>query len=150
MDRNHIFIFLQITKEELFADVARDILLYVSRDLTDEVHTYRVHGGDGLQLSDCTALPLQDGGFYSGEDADSLPLSSSEHKREGAFCVWTEKEITSLLSSPLPSPSSPPAPPSPSLTLAHLFCHHYGVKPNGNVSSDKVKFFMTVKIFIYW
>ena len=29
---------LQITKEELLADVARDILLYISRDLTDEVH----------------------------------------------------------------------------------------------------------------
>ena len=31
-------IYLQITKEELLADVARDILLYISRDLTDEVH----------------------------------------------------------------------------------------------------------------
>ena len=30
---------LQITGDEFFADVARDILTYVSRDLSDEVHS---------------------------------------------------------------------------------------------------------------
>ncbi|CAI8035529.1 Spermatogenesis-associated protein 20 [Geodia barretti] len=95
----------QITHEEIFASVARDILLYVSRDLTDE-----------------------EGGFYAAEDADSFPLASSEQKKEGAFCVWTEGEISSLLSSPLPSSS---------LTVADLFCHHYGVKSGGNVPSHK-------------
>ncbi len=29
---------LQITKDEFFAEVLRDILLYVSRDLSDKVH----------------------------------------------------------------------------------------------------------------
>ena len=37
------------------------------------------------------------GGFYSAEDADSLPDANSNHKREGAFCVWTMDEIRSLL-----------------------------------------------------
>ena len=105
---------------------------------------YRVCVTEGLQLFVSSSLPVQDGGFYSGEDADSLPLSSSEHKREGAFCVWTDDEISSILSSPLPSPSSPQTPPSPSLTLAHLFCHHYGVKPGGNVPSHKVNFLVIV------
>jgi uncharacterized protein YyaL (SSP411 family) len=95
----------QITHEEIFASVARDILQYVSRDLTDE-----------------------DGGFYAAEDADSFPLASSEQTREGAFCVWTEGEVSSLLSSPLPSSS---------LTVADLFSHHYGVKSGGNVPSHK-------------
>ena len=29
---------LQITKDEFFAEVVQDILLYVSRDLSDKVH----------------------------------------------------------------------------------------------------------------
>ena len=37
------------------------------------------------------------GGFYSAEDADSLPDFNSEHKKEGAFCVWTMAELRSLL-----------------------------------------------------
>ena len=38
-----------------------------------------------------------DGGFYSAEDADSLPTPSSDHKKEGAFCVWTDEELSELL-----------------------------------------------------
>ena len=73
----------------------------------------------------------KDGGFYAAEDADSFPLATSQQKKEGAFCVWTQREISSLLSSPLPS--------SPSSTLADIFCHHYGVKAGGNVPSHKVR-----------
>ena len=50
--------------------------------------------------------------------------------------MWTEGEISSLLSSPLPSSS---------LTVADLFCHHYGVKSGGNVPSHKVKMSMKQK-----
>ncbi|XP_069056153.1 spermatogenesis-associated protein 20 isoform X2 [Pleurodeles waltl] len=69
----------QITGDELFADVARDILNYVSRDMTDE-----------------------SGGFYSAEDADSYPTSQSTEKREGAFFVWTAAEIRDLLQDVVP------------------------------------------------
>ena len=37
------------------------------------------------------------GGFFSAEDADSLPDFNSDHKKEGAFCVWTMEELRTLL-----------------------------------------------------
>lgn len=58
------------TKDPFYADIVRDILLYVSRDLSHE-----------------------EGGFYSAEDADSFPVEGATHKREGAFCVWEYDEI---------------------------------------------------------
>jgi uncharacterized protein YyaL (SSP411 family) len=60
----------QITREPFYADVARDILKYVQRDMTG-----------------------QEGQFYSAEDADSpLPDNPADHA-EGAFYVWEETEI---------------------------------------------------------
>ncbi|XP_013417572.1 spermatogenesis-associated protein 20 isoform X2 [Lingula anatina] len=64
----------QLSKEEIFADIARDILQYVERDLSDP-----------------------SGGFYSAEDADSYPNHGDVEKKEGAFCVWTDEEIRQLL-----------------------------------------------------
>ncbi|XP_071476407.1 spermatogenesis-associated protein 20-like [Diadema antillarum] len=96
----------QITKEEVFADVARDILEYVNRDLSDQA-----------------------GGFYSAEDADSLPTHDAKHKKEGAFCVWTDEEIGTLLSETVEE-SGP-------VTLADVFRSHYGVKAGGNVDFDQ-------------
>jgi uncharacterized protein YyaL (SSP411 family) len=37
------------------------------------------------------------GGYFSAEDADSLPEAGSDGKLEGAFCVWTKEEMTNLL-----------------------------------------------------
>ncbi|KAJ8945900.1 hypothetical protein NQ314_009014 [Rhamnusium bicolor] len=51
-----------LTKDEFYADVVRDILTYVSRDLSHEL-----------------------GGFYGAEDADSYPYEGAPHKQEGAF-----------------------------------------------------------------
>lgn len=56
-----------ISRETRYADVARDIIRYVLRDMT--------HPG---------------GGFYSAEDADS-------EGKEGKFYCWTEKELRELL-----------------------------------------------------
>ena len=64
----------QATKEEKFSAIVEDILTYVKRDL---------------------GHPL--GAFYSAEDADSKACESDEHKREGAFCVWTYQQLTTLL-----------------------------------------------------
>ncbi|XP_048467091.1 spermatogenesis-associated protein 20 [Rhincodon typus] len=94
----------QISGDTFFADVARDILLYVSRDLSD-----------------------QSGGFYSAEDADSYPTTESIDKKEGAFCVWTEKEIRQLLRDPIPDATE-------NITMADVFSYHYDVKERGNVN----------------
>uniref|UniRef100_A0A672PXK6 Spermatosis associated 20 n=1 Tax=Sinocyclocheilus grahami TaxID=75366 RepID=A0A672PXK6_SINGR len=93
----------QVSGERIFADVARDVLLYVSRDLSD-----------------------MSGGFYSAEDADSFPTVESIEKREGAFCVWTAGEIRELLPDIVKGATG-------AITQANIFMHHYGVKEQGNV-----------------
>ncbi|KAF4085098.1 hypothetical protein AMELA_G00113460 [Ameiurus melas] len=97
----------QVSGERLFADVSRDVLHYVSRDLSH-----------------------QSGGFYSAEDADSLPMAESSEKREGAFCVWTAAEIRDLLSNTVAEATG-------GATQADIFMHHYGVKDQGNVQPEQ-------------
>jgi len=92
----------QITKDSFFADVAKDIFQYVDRDLSHPA-----------------------GGFYSAEDADSLPTALSEDKKEGAFCVWMWEELQELLAGGAVGKDG--------ATLADVFCHYYGVKEGGNV-----------------
>jgi uncharacterized protein YyaL (SSP411 family) len=87
----------QITKDERYESVARDILDYVSRDMTSK-----------------------EGGFFSAEDADSAVAAAGDggpHVKtaEGAFYVWTEKEIDNALGD-----------------SAEVFRFHYGVQPHGN------------------
>lgn len=66
----------QITKDEFFISVARDVLDYVQRNLTDSK-----------------------GGFYSAEDAESAAdASTPEVKEEGTFYLWTKSEIEQHLS----------------------------------------------------
>jgi len=95
----------QAGDDPFFAQIAEDTLQYVQRDMTDER-----------------------GGFYSAEDADSLPATSSgagsaahavAHKVEGAFYVWTADEILTQLGE-----HAPP------------FVGRYGVLPNGNAPFD--------------
>jgi len=76
---------------------------------------------------------LQDGGFYSAEDADSFPEAGFAHKKEGAFCVWTKREISSLLIASI-------SPEGKQQTMGDLFCYHYGVKEDGNVKPYQVSF----------
>jgi len=98
---------------EQYADVARDILDYVARDMTSK-----------------------DGGFFSAEDADSPDVvaavydrrttgsekkdSSDAHratlqKSEGVFYVWTEKQADQALGDD-----------------SAIFKYHFGVQPHGN------------------
>lgn len=64
----------QITKDPFYADIARDILDYVRRDMTGP-----------------------NGELYSAEDADSdIPGSPGKHA-EGAFYAWEMNEISKLL-----------------------------------------------------
>ena len=67
----------QITRDGQYAMVARDILEYVLRDLTDP-----------------------DGGFYSAEDADSAAdPARPKDKSEGAFYLWSRHELEDALGS---------------------------------------------------
>ena len=82
----------QITRDPQYADVARDILDYVARDMISK-----------------------DGGFFSAEDADSLFEHGNPEHGEGAFYVWTEKQIDTALGDD-----------------SSVFKFHYGVQPHGN------------------
>src|SRR5204863_1927580 len=64
----------QLTHDARWEKIARDVLDYVLRDMTDK-----------------------DGGFYSAEDADSLLDHGKPEHGEGAFYVWTKTEIERLL-----------------------------------------------------
>jgi uncharacterized protein len=80
--------------------VAEDTLHYVRREMTDP-----------------------EGGFYSAEDADSIPPDQASdqdaHKMEGAFYLWRAEEIRELL-----GPD------------ADLFALRFGIQPDGNVPQD--------------
>ncbi len=82
----------QITRDPQYADVACDILDYVARDMTSK-----------------------DGGFFSAEDADSLFEQGKPEHGEGAFYVWTEKQVEATLGDD-----------------SSVFKFHYGVQPHGN------------------
>ncbi|KAJ5902132.1 hypothetical protein N7495_002660 [Penicillium taxi] len=60
------------------------------------------------------------GGFFSSEDADSFPSTNDTEKREGAFYVWSLKELTQIL-----GPRAAP-----------VCARHWGVLPDGNVAAE--------------
>jgi len=90
----------QATGDAAYAEVAIDTLAYVRRELTQP-----------------------EGGFYSAEDADSVPPEHADdakpHKMEGAFYIWADAELRQHL-----GPDAEP------------FCQRFGVKPDGNAPSD--------------
>ncbi|XP_014217946.1 spermatogenesis-associated protein 20-like, partial [Copidosoma floridanum] len=90
------------TKKPFFAEITNDIVTYVVRDLRHP-----------------------EGGFYSAEDADSLPTHEAKEKQEGAFYVWEHGEIESLLNNETINAEG--------LTLCDVFCYHFNVQPEGNV-----------------
>lgn len=97
----------QITKNDFYSRIAREILDYVLRDMRQT-----------------------QGGFYSAEDADSFDPdeytqmtrdSSQRHeKKEGAFYLWRHDEINNILGR----------------DDAEIFSYHFGINPNGNAHAD--------------
>jgi len=67
----------QITREEIYASIARETLDYVLREMTHPA-----------------------GAFFSATDADSLLSHDGPEHAEGAFYVWTETEIREVLGEP--------------------------------------------------
>jgi uncharacterized protein len=90
----------QATGDDFYAVVAEDTLTYVMRDMTDPA-----------------------GGFYSAEDADSVPPDQAgqegAHKMEGAFYIWSDAEIEALLGDD-----------------AAIARRRFGIEPDGNAPHD--------------
>ncbi|XP_015891868.3 uncharacterized protein LOC107426262 isoform X1 [Ziziphus jujuba] len=87
-----------IAKDIFYAFVARDILDYLRRDMIGP-----------------------EGEIFSAEDADSAESEGATRKKEGAFYVWTNKEVEDILGQ-----------------HATLFKEHYYVKPSGNCDLSRM------------
>jgi uncharacterized protein YyaL (SSP411 family) len=91
----------QASGEGFYAAVAEDTLAYVQREMTDA-----------------------EGGFYSAEDADSIPPEAANqpgaHKMEGAFYIWPDAEIASIVGE----------------TDAPVVRARFGIEPGGNAPHD--------------
>jgi uncharacterized protein YyaL (SSP411 family) len=87
----------QVSGAAFFGGVARKTLDYVRRELTGP-----------------------EGGFYSAEDADSLPGPTAIRKQEGAFYIWSEGEVREALGP----------------ERAQEFNAIYDVEADGNVSAS--------------
>ncbi|MGB7218210.1 MAG: thioredoxin domain-containing protein [Vicinamibacterales bacterium] len=90
----------QASGDLFYLDVAEDTLRYVMREMTDA-----------------------DGGFYSAEDADSIPPEevgkAGAHKAEGAFYLWRADEIDALAADD-----------------AAVVKLRFGIEPGGNAPAD--------------
>jgi len=88
----------QVTGEPLLRRVAEETLAYLAREMRHP-----------------------DGGFYSTQDADSLPHPDADHAEEGAFYVWTPAEVREQLGDD-----------------AALFCMLYDVSRQGNFEGKNI------------
>jgi uncharacterized protein YyaL (SSP411 family) len=90
----------QATGDPFFGQVAADTLAYVEREMTDPA-----------------------GGFYSAEDADSVPPEQAgdegARKMEGAFYLWTAEEVEQRLGDDAP-----------------IFASRFGIVAGGNAPAD--------------
>ncbi|KAL2345388.1 hypothetical protein Fmac_006673 [Flemingia macrophylla] len=81
-----------ITKDTFYSYISRDILDYLRRDMIGP-----------------------EGEIFSAEDADSAETEGAARKKEGAFYIWTSKEVEDILGE-----------------HAALFKEHYYIKQVGN------------------
>ncbi|XP_052118810.1 uncharacterized protein LOC107492509 isoform X2 [Arachis duranensis] len=81
-----------ITKDTFYSCVARDILDYLRRDMIGP-----------------------EGEIFSAEDADSAETEGATRKKEGAFYIWSRKEVEDILGE-----------------HADIFIEHYYIKQSGN------------------
>ncbi len=86
----------QLTRNPLYERIVRETCDYVLRDLTHP-----------------------DGGFYSAEDADSPFPGGGGKSVEGAFYVWTKREIEEAVGGD-----------------SELFCFAHGIRAEGNAPFD--------------
>lgn len=75
------------------------------------------------------------GGFYSAEDADSLPEQSARKKKEGAFYVWTQREVEQIL-------GDRPCRNNENICLDEIVCAVFDIHDDGNVPHSAVSSFL--------
>ncbi|CAO3613768.1 unnamed protein product [Cunninghamella echinulata] len=90
----------KLSDKPIFQDTLQDIITYLK---------YNMLNKEG------------DGGFYSAEDADSLPSTQSSEKIEGAFYVWENTEIDAVLKGHFDD------------NVIKLFKEYFVILPDGNV-----------------
>eukprot|EP00906_Rhabdomonas_costata_P023704 RCo034087 len=90
----------RVDHRPLFQGFIRDTLAFVQREMTHP-----------------------EGGFYSAQDADSLPTSSAVEPKEGAYYVWSHDEIVQLIKGVHPR-------------AVEVFLPVFGIRPEGNVQPD--------------
>jgi len=75
---------------------------------------------------------IQEGGFFSAQDADSLPTYDSPAKREGAYYVWSYDSLKTILKNKIPGKDN--------ITYFDLVCRQFSVQKEGNVERAQVCF----------
>ena len=116
----------QATGEGAYADVAVDTLAYVSRDLADaEGGFFSAEAADSVPPEGGRAggVRLQPDVTADARgvrlEPDAAPDAAPARKLEGAFYLWTDDELDTLLGS-----------------NADIVRARFGVEPDGNVPSD--------------
>ncbi|EAW07597.1 thioredoxin domain-containing protein [Aspergillus clavatus NRRL 1] len=106
--------------EKMLYDQAQLLDVYV--DAFQITHNPELLGAVYDLATYLTTAPIQSstGAFHSSEDADSLPAPNDTEKREGAFYVWTLKELTQVLGQ----------------RDAGVCARHWGVLPDGNIAPE--------------
>ncbi|KAL9921679.1 uncharacterized protein B0495.5 isoform 1-T1 [Glossina fuscipes fuscipes] len=98
----------KVTRDNSFLDYADGIYNYTNADLRH---------------------PL--GGFYAGEDADSLPSANATKKIEGAFYAWTFDEIKQCINDN--KELLVDCEKGDVEKIFNIYAHHYDLRENGNV-----------------
>ncbi len=108
----------QVSGDPFYAEVAEDTLLYVMREMTDE-------GGGFYSAEDADSVPPEDVVRTTGEPNERVP-----HKKEGAFYLWRAAELDALLGDE-----------------ASIVKLRFGVEPDGNAPHDPQQEFTGKNLF---
>lgn len=95
----------KLGRDALFLDTADKIYAYLMQDLRHPM-----------------------GGFFCGEDADSLRQFDDTEKIEGAFYAWTFGEVRDILEQGADQFAALAA------KSFDIYCHYYGINESGNVA----------------
>ena len=106
--------------EKMLSDQAQLLDRYLDAFTHTHDHEFRAMINDLATYITSDPIQRDGGGFYSSEDSDSAPSKADTEKREGAYYVWTLKELVTVL-----GPQQ-----------GDLAARFYGVKADGNIAQE--------------